>query len=929
MLKLRGDAGHLASLVTDVHEKFSTTGGDLVAVINELNIIQSERENARKLLEYTIQCKKISSLMVNTKEQIESDDHYNAMRTIEEIQNEMKILHVKSLYVCLEKWLPIAINKLLYGARSEADNFIAESRQYIELIGNTILCRQAQINITLTAPSNSAEAQNNSYFRRNLTNNNTDNNANTPTSSTIRSNNRNNQNRSIRKPNLTTTNTSTTPVFSTSLLHIINHSNIFNLTTWAKSTEFENTIPLHFILPLNPEGEELVDIKLCALAPLHKVLHLYAILSDLNSYHEHYRILRNDYITNILKNSEKMANEKGLEVVLPRLFDQIIGFFTIECVYRRCVEVAEGCFSYQELSYIWDDCCIIITKLCSELSITIKNPDILIKIKEDILVLIDVITDEAYGFNPKALFDVLKEMWEIFRGIQIANVVNSCIDALDMCAYQPYTATTMSQYLTQIQAFHLDSINITEDDNIHRNNRRRQTIQLKERETKREKSILTGKAAANLDALEEELSLSIHSTSHSPKGNNTNSSRKSIHVLTPEVYNYNDNNNTSSSNRMNTAFTSPLLDNKRTGRTSIGGGVGIVGMNPLANTSPRASGSSNMNTPITTLTTTPNINNNNNTTTTSGIYTPHTYPFSFAVPLLLRELHILIIRFFLFAVKNTDLGGRSEDICLAIVSVYDAICKSLKKELNKDGIETPLSKACQIAIDGASLLSATDTLWIIVENSLKHFHWTENLDIYLTNGIEKTTFSLRNLILSSQDLIFELLTNKIDALLESLTFINFLPEIIPTSPHECIESIIEFLKITLLSLDYLPISVKDAVYFTCCSRISQGILNYILSNSIKNINMLCILNFEYDIKLLINFANNTGVQHLKQCFEELYEIIKCLLHPNLIHYSDNLNLRNEHFPYIQTSKLVIILEKVSVLSFILLLFYYYYLYYYI
>ena len=76
MLKLRGDAGHLASLVTDVHEKFSTTGGDLVAVINELNIIQSERENARKLLEYTIQCKKISSLMVNTKEQIESDDHY-------------------------------------------------------------------------------------------------------------------------------------------------------------------------------------------------------------------------------------------------------------------------------------------------------------------------------------------------------------------------------------------------------------------------------------------------------------------------------------------------------------------------------------------------------------------------------------------------------------------------------------------------------------------------------------------------------------------------------------------------------------------------------------------------------------------------------------------------------------------------------------
>eukprot|EP00598_Pedospumella_elongata_P000649 CAMPEP_0184981518 /NCGR_PEP_ID=MMETSP1098-20130426/11198_1 /TAXON_ID=89044 /ORGANISM="Spumella elongata, Strain CCAP 955/1" /LENGTH=221 /DNA_ID=CAMNT_0027505081 /DNA_START=42 /DNA_END=704 /DNA_ORIENTATION=+ len=143
MLKLRGAASNLTTLVTDVHRKFNTTGSDLVQVVNELNAIQTERENARKLLQSTLQCKKISALMVKTKEQIESDDHYNAMRTIESIQTEAKLLQVKSMTACLDSWLPIAINKLLYGARTEADGFVADIREHVEVLGSTILSRQA------------------------------------------------------------------------------------------------------------------------------------------------------------------------------------------------------------------------------------------------------------------------------------------------------------------------------------------------------------------------------------------------------------------------------------------------------------------------------------------------------------------------------------------------------------------------------------------------------------------------------------------------------------------------------------------------------------------------------------------------------------------------------------------------------------------
>jgi hypothetical protein len=522
MLKLRGAAGHLASLVTDVHEKFNTTGGDLVAVVNELNTIQSERENARKLLEYTLQCKKISALMVKTKEQIESDDHYNAMRTIESIQNEMKVLHVRAMTSCLQSWLPIAINKLLYGARTEGDAYVSTTRQSVELLGSTILGRQAALSVGSAAPVNSAEAA--GGLPAGVTNRrgSMGSRGGGASDSTAASTKGGGRRTSVVRP----TGGATTPVYSTSLLHIINHSKVFNLTSWAKSTEFESAVPQHFSAPVTPEGEDLVDAKLCAMAPLHKVLHLYAVLGDLNSYHDHYRTIRSDFLKGILDKAERAANQNGLADVLPRLFDQIVGFFTVECAFRRCVEVAEGAFSYADLSNLWDDACALIAKLCASLAITVTSPDVLIRIKEDILLLIDVATDEAYGLSPKPLYQVMKGMWEIFRGLQISSVISSCTDALDMCAYQPYSATTPQQFQTQVKAFQLDCIEPADEDNVARNNRRRPTAQLKDRETKREKNMHTEKAAANLDALEEELSLSIGSP-NSPGP----STRKSISGL--------------------------------------------------------------------------------------------------------------------------------------------------------------------------------------------------------------------------------------------------------------------------------------------------------------------------------------------------------------------------------------------------------------
>ena len=88
----------------------------------------------------------------------------------------------------------------------------------------------------------------------------------------------------------------------------------------------------------------------------------------------------------------------------------------------------------------------------------------------------------------------------------------------------------------------------------------------------------------------------------------------------------------------------------------------------------------------------------------------------------------------------------------------------------------------------------------MVESGLKHFHWTEHLENHITKAIDIGTGSIKQVVIDAQALIFELLINKIDALLESLAFINYVPSVIPDGPHESISAIVDFLQITFVWL---------------------------------------------------------------------------------------------------------------------------------
>lgn len=61
------------------------------------------------------------------------------------------------------------------------------------------------------------------------------------------------------------------------------------------------------------------------------------------------------------------------------------------------------------------------------------------------------------------LNDVMKDLWEVFQGLQIDSVVRSCSAALDSCAYQPYYVSSYELFKRDIRAYRLDSIELNKE----------------------------------------------------------------------------------------------------------------------------------------------------------------------------------------------------------------------------------------------------------------------------------------------------------------------------------------------------------------------------------------------------------------------------------------------------------------------------------
>ena len=61
--------------------------------------------------------------------------------------------------------------------------------------------------------------------------------------------------------------------------------------------------------------------------------------------------------------------------------------------------------------------------------------------------------------------DIMKDLWEVFQGLQVDSIVRSCSAALETSAYQPYFVSSDEIFKQHIRAYRLDTIEL----NMERN----------------------------------------------------------------------------------------------------------------------------------------------------------------------------------------------------------------------------------------------------------------------------------------------------------------------------------------------------------------------------------------------------------------------------------------------------------------------------
>jgi hypothetical protein len=281
-----------------------------------------------------------------------------------------------------------------------------------------------------------------------------------------------------------------------------------------------------------------------------------------------------------------------------------------------------------------------------------------------------------------------------------------------------------------------------------------------------------------------------------------------------------------------------------------------------------------------------------------------------------------------------------QSICNSFKSYYQFTVNMLTQDLLKDGLETILSKAVQIFLDSSTLSLATETFFNqFFVPSLVQIYGKENLDFhYISSTFTDIISGIKLLTNKAQDLMFELLSNKIENLLDaSLLFIDFEPESFTINSmyltnsslnvnnlihnihldafnaflvHDNLESIIEFLKITFMCLTHLPKVIRETVYYISCFKLASGFLNFLLSNKVSRLNVFAILSLDADCKRLVQFAESCGIMHLKECFDELSQMISAVLSPDLASFGENHYVRNSLFPRLNPLRFATLLEKV-------------------
>lgn len=127
LIMMRLSAIELKAVVKEINNEFHTTGSDLITILLELEKYQKDILKTKNIIESIRVCRELSIYMCVANDQIDNNEHYAAMYTIQTLLKEVQSVTIQPMAKKLSMWLPKAISSLLLSAKQEAETFLAFS----------------------------------------------------------------------------------------------------------------------------------------------------------------------------------------------------------------------------------------------------------------------------------------------------------------------------------------------------------------------------------------------------------------------------------------------------------------------------------------------------------------------------------------------------------------------------------------------------------------------------------------------------------------------------------------------------------------------------------------------------------------------------------------------------------------------------------
>jgi len=314
------------------------------------------------------------------------------------------------------------------------------------------------------------------------------------------------------------------------------------------------------------------------------------------------------------------------------------------------------------------------------------------------------------------------------------------------------------------------------------------------------------------------------------------------------------------------------------------------------------------------------------------------YSFSASVPDVVRSIHARAIACAAFTLNQEELGQvfpEKKKGNAAAGFVLDCVeeCINVAAVAMKDSDnvleEADINKAVQVMANLLALQNILPRLFGTLMRGMCHIGLVRSHEVDDTFAYAEKTLKGANKACDAQvgsmyTLVYDVCRTKLDSHINiGLENHNWVAKTERPVSNACCQAIIGYMTDVFASLGSMDEGSRNGLHFSCCGHVAERLVKLLTARAseggqgagnipaISKIDAYGIKNLSLDVSEFIRFADNTGVEGLRDCFDEIKNLTSAMLDRDLpvLLMPENASARNKRYPFLSMEKVHNILEK--------------------